>query len=56
VSRRFKRNLLLAEGQQYKLSRSIACQFEVPLMASHGVNIDPEPTAQYMWPKIGGGE
>jgi len=48
----FKRKLLRAEGQQYKASRNIECQFKVPLQNwGSTIGAEAEPTAQYVWPR-----
>lgn len=46
-------NLLKAEGQLYKFTRNIQCEFQVPLaLAAAGGSTQVEPRAQYMWPRL----
>lgn len=46
-TRTFQRELLKAEGQKYKLTRNVQCEFQVPNLNAASL----EPTAQYMWPR-----
>jgi len=49
VTQAFKRNLVKAQGQVFKLTRNIQSEFQVPLASVDAIQ---EPKAQWMWPRV----